>query len=235
MLHLMRRYNLHMPIIFHRDPWFPKKYEFADRMIAEWGLEVYDYPPYAMSLTEGEDIMAFSSHYQIGFANGQVVTMQVPKNIVSPELYKPWKCGLDVLKRPTGTFNYPFDAVLIGHKDTDSDQIAGSVKLHVDVKLNGGMGPDLLFPLKHWTDEDIWEYTERYNVPQQETRYSVEDRKELPDKHANSDYAHICISCCNKKSAAVVRCPKLGMMVNNVSDKVNYTQLTGGYYGKPCS
>jgi hypothetical protein len=97
------------------------------------------------------------------------------------------------------------------------------------------MGPDLLFPLKGWTDEDIWEYTERYNVPQQETRYSVEYRKELPDKHANSDYAHICISCCNKKSAAVVRCPKLGMMVNNIADKVNYTTLPGGYYGKPCS
>jgi hypothetical protein len=38
MLHLMRKFNLPLPIVFYRDPWFPKKYDFADRMIAEWGL-----------------------------------------------------------------------------------------------------------------------------------------------------------------------------------------------------
>jgi len=232
LLHLLKSRGLRLPVIFHRDPWWPKKYAFADRIISEYGLEVHDWAPLAMTLWEGKSIMAFTTHYQIGPLPGGV--LQCPKNILPPEPDKPFLCGLrDVLKRPTGTFNYPWDCVLIGHKNSDEDQIAGKVALNCDIKQNAGVGPDAAFPLRNWTDKDIWDYTACYNVPQQEDRYDVANRCELPDKSANSDYAHVCIACCDRRSdAKAVYCPKFGCSVTTVADQVPYDAPRFNYYGE---
>jgi 3'-phosphoadenosine 5'-phosphosulfate sulfotransferase (PAPS reductase)/FAD synthetase len=227
MLHLMRKWGYKLPIIFHRDPWWPQKYRFADEVAALWDLEVYDYPPSAITMWEGESIMAFTNHYQIGAAY-----LQLPKNILEPEQGRRWLCGVDLLNRPKGTFSYPWDLVLIGHKSSDEDQIAGKVVLHVDVKKNAGAAPDAAFPLKEWTDEDVWDYTEEHDVPQQWDRYEKGARKELPDKWTNSDYANVCIACidCRSKEPSVW-CPKLEMQVSNIADKVAYDKPTFNYYG----
>lgn len=228
MLNLLAAMGHKLPVVFYTDPWFPEKYEWARQIISTYGLEVYDYPPSAITLLHGKEIVAFTNYYQIGHGY-----LELPKNIEHYALGKRWVCGLQLLQRPTGTFNYPWDAVFVGHKDSDVDQIAGSVKLNVDVKMNAGRGPDLLFPLKSWTDEDIWEYTDAYDVPQQWDRYDRVKRTEKPDKWTNSDYANVCINCCDcRVKEASVPCPKLGgMMVPNVTALVPYKALTGGYYG----
>lgn len=231
LLHLLRGDGINLPIVFHRDPWWPKKYAFADRIISEWHLEVHDYAPSAVTLWQGKEIMAFTNHYQIGPT--QQSFLQVPKNILPPEAGRKYLCGIrDVLNRPTGTYNYPFDLVLIGHKSSDQDQIAGKVPLHVDVKHNEGIAPDAAFPLRHWTDDDIWDYTAQHGVPQQEDRYDVANRKEWSDKWTNSDYANVCIACCDKRSSAKsVRCPMLDREVVNVADRVPYAEPQFDYYG----
>jgi hypothetical protein len=231
LLHILRTAGIHLPVVFHRDPWWPQKYTFADRMIAEWELEVHDYAPSFVTLWEGKEIMAFTNHYQIGPTPSSY--LQMPKNILPPEPNRKFLCGIkDVLNRPTGTFNYPFDLVLIGHKSSDKDQIAGAVPLHVDVKNNQGMAPDAAFPLRYWTDEDVWDYTSKHGVPQQEDRYDVANRCEKTDKWTNSDYANVCIACCDKRSQAKsVMCPKLGYEVSCVADKVPYSEPQFDYYG----
>ncbi len=228
MLNLLAAMGHKLPIVFYTDPWFPEKYQFAREVIAEYGLEAYDYPPSAITLLHGKEIVAFTNYYQVGNSY-----LELPKNIEPWQKGKRWVCGLELLSRPTGTFNYPWDAAFIGHKDSDVDQIAGSVKLHVDVKLNVGRGPDGLFPLKNWTDKDIWEYTHKFNVPQQWDRYDPKTHKENPDKWTNSDYANVCINCCDcRVKEKAVPCPKMqGMLVPVVSDLVPYKPLTGGYYG----
>jgi len=233
LLHLLREAKIRLPIIFHQDPWWPAKYAFAQGLIAKWGLEVYDYPPLGVTLWEGKEIMAFTNHYQIG--SDRRAVLQMPKNILPPVAGKKYLCGLkQVLGRPTGTFNYPWDLAIIGHKSSDSDQIAGDVKLHCDIKQNAGIGPDLLFPLREWTDDDIWDYTARFSVPQQLTRYDVANRKELPDKTANSDYARVCIACCDRRETRIaVPCPKLGgLEVTNVAALVPYDAPKFNYYGE---
>lgn len=239
LLHLMEPWKYEaLPIIFYRDPWFPKKYTFADQQILKHELEVYDYPPLAMSLWEGESIMSFVSHYQIGDKAGAI--LQLPKNIIEPESYvsniapPKYLCGLnEVLKRPTGSFSYPWDCVLIGHKSSDEDQIAGKVTLHCDIKQGGGIGPDAVFPLRNWTDKDIWDYTDQYKVPQQPDRYDVDNRCEYKDKEANSDYASVCIACCDQsKPVRSVLCPKTGYEVSSALHAVPYTTPTLSYYGK---
>lgn len=230
MLHLLRGAGYSLPVVFYTDPWFPEKYAWARNVIASWGLEVHDYPPAAVTLTHGKEIVAFTNHYQIGAGP---VMLELPKNIEDWAKGKRWVCGLELLNRPTASYNFPWDAALIGHKDSDSDQIAGSVKLKVDVKLNAGHGPDGLFPLKHWTDDDVWAYTEEHEVPQQWERYDQTTHKERPNKWANSDYANVCINCCDcRVKADAVPCPKLkGLLVPMVTDKVPYRVLTKGYYG----
>ncbi len=233
LLHLLKSRGIDLPVIFHRDPWWPAKYAFADGIIRDNELTVHDWPPMAVTLWEGETIMAFTNHYQIGDKPGAVLFL--PKNILPPEHGKKFLCGLtDVLQRPTGTYSFPWDCVLIGHKSSDEDQIAGKVTLHCDIKQNAGVGPDAAFPLRTWTDADIWDYTDRHNVPQQPDRYDVPNRREFADKSTNSDYAHVCIACCDRRSKAVsVHCPKMDCEVTAVADKVPYSSPVLDYCGGP--
>jgi 3'-phosphoadenosine 5'-phosphosulfate sulfotransferase (PAPS reductase)/FAD synthetase len=235
LLHLLRvDLKLRHPVIFHSDPWWPAKYAFAHKMARTYGLEVHDYPPSFVTLWQGKEIMAFTNHYQTG--RHAAAILQMPKNILPPETGKKYLCGLrDVLGRPTGNFNYPWDAVFIGHKSSDADQIAGEIPLHCDVKQNAGIGPDGIFPLREWTDDDVWDYTARFQVPQQEDRYDIANRCERADKRANSDYAHVCIACCDRRETrAAVPCPKLGgLEVANVAAMVPYDTPKFNYFGKP--
>lgn len=232
LLHLLRSRGISLPVIFHKDPWWPAKYAFADGLIKAYGLEVYDYPPSAVTLWEGKTIMAFTNHYQIGPLPFGV--LQLPKNIIPPAPGKKFLCGLtDILQRPTGTFNYPWDCVLVGHKSSDEDQIAGKVPLSCDIKLNAGKAPDAAFPLREWTDADVWDYTVANNVPQQPDRYDVANRCEYKDKSPNSDYAHVCIACCDRsKPRTSVHCPKLNCEVSNVADLVPYDTPQSNYFGE---
>ena len=229
LLHLLRSMNVTLPLVFLKDPWFPKKYRVAAEIAAKWDLVVHDYSPSRVSMWEGTEIMAYTNHYQIGQAE-----LAVPKNILEPVASERYICGLrDILRRPLGTFQMPWDALLVGHKSSDEDQIAGKVTLHTDVRSGAMISPDMCFPLRHWTDEDVWDYTERYGVPQQGDRYDVEKRCELKDKSANSDYARVCIECIDKRKAGqVVLCPQLQMEVTNIAAVVPYEEVRCGYFGK---
>ena len=235
LLHLLRSMGLDLPVVFHRDPWFPHKYAFADRMIREWNLTVWDWQPVAVSLWHGKGIVAFTNHYQIGQKpTGEPVTCSVPKNILPPVEGKPYLCGLaDLMHRPTGTFQYPWDMAFIGHKSSDQDQIAGRVPLHTDL-VRVDHGPTGAFPLRHWTDDDIWDYTDRFAVPVQTDRYYRDDLgwDELPDKTANSDYWTACMACIDRRNGPVVDCPKLKRQVRNVSGTVAHIELRAAYFGE---
>ena len=94
------------------------------------------------------------------------------------------------------------------------------------------MGPDAIFPLNNWTDENIWDYIEEHNVPQQQDRYDVKNRTEWEDKRNNSDYAHVCIACCDKSNPVKsVMCPKLETQVCSMLDFVPYHDPKGVYFG----
>jgi 3'-phosphoadenosine 5'-phosphosulfate sulfotransferase (PAPS reductase)/FAD synthetase len=230
LLHLLEARKIRLPVVFHRDPWWPWKYAFADRMIRQFNLEVHDWAPTAMTLWEANGQVNFVSHYQIGRLPEGV--LQLPKNILPPEPGRKYLCGLkDVLQRPTGSFNYPWDCVLVGHKSSDEDPLAGRLTLHRDLKLTGGRGPDAAFPMRTWTDEDVWDYTAAHQVPQQEDRYDVTLRREFPDKRRNSDFAHVCIACCDRRETRPsVHCPKLNCEVSTVP--VPYATPPASYYGQ---
>lgn len=232
LLYLLRSLKLELPVIFHREPFFPEKYEFADGVIRKWGLTVYDYPPLALGLTKANNVLSVLSHYQIG-PTGKYVALPM-------DFYEPaegfskgnYLCVLqDVLMKPTGTFNYPWDVVFHGHKSSDVDPLYGAVPLHVDIKQNID-APAAAFPLRHWTDADIWEFSQAMKVPQQKTRYNVVKGGELADKRLNPDYFAGCTRCLDREGPASVFCPKLKANVDNLGQQAPYVKLDKmNYFG----
>jgi len=230
MLHLLREAGFCLPICFYTSPWFPKKYEFAQWVIRENGLEVYDYPPIRTSMLYGKEIAAFCDE----FMTSPVTTVAVPKNIVEyqdGDDESKFICGIGFFTRPCGTFVYPWDVAIVGHKNTDSDQIYGDVPLHTRI-LYRDAGPDYLYPIKDWSDADIWDYTEMFEIPVQLDRYDQKNRVEWEDKTRNSDYFEACIRCLDRRrEGQKVFCPKLKTEIQNVSGVIKEFDYVPDYFG----
>jgi hypothetical protein len=140
-------------------------------------------------------------------------------------------CGLEWLKWPKSFgMEWPWATVFIGHKDADVDPYEGSVPLEHDAADGGGV--NIVFPLRHWTHDDIWEYTERNQVPYDKRRYA--GHLEVPDKWLNPDYVHACTKCIDpRETEEQVMCPKLNKMVPNVSSKVLRLDSLPPYIKRP--
>jgi 3'-phosphoadenosine 5'-phosphosulfate sulfotransferase (PAPS reductase)/FAD synthetase len=90
-------------------------------------------------------------------------------------------------------------------------------------------GVKLAFPLRDWTDDDVWEFIDEHNIPMQLTRYRA-DHTEQPDKWYNNDYMHACTACIDpREKAHTVPCPKLKVNVPNVGHRVLLLQAEPGY------
>lgn len=235
LLALIRGMGLKFDVLFHREPFYPVKYQFANGVIEEWGLSVYDYPPVATALIGRNGLMEVMNYYDFGTA-----TSALPTGIIDPDYEndeETFLCGRDdLLKKPLGRFNYPWDAVFLGHKSSDVDPLRGPMPLALDVKQTPNC-PDALFPLREWTDEDVWAYTEAEHLPVHTSRYERNGQwKEKADKTFNPDYFPACMRCIDKTQTAFVLCPKTGLVINNVADKVQYVDETKpevDYAGQP--
>jgi hypothetical protein len=141
-------------------------------------------------------------------------------------------CAVNFLMRPCGTFNYPWDVVLVAHKDCDTDPIYGPIPLHSQVVMRDE-GPDYLFPLKEWSHDDVWDYTEAFGVPYQADRYDLANRKEWDDKTFNSDWYPTCVRCVDKRiHGQEVFCPKMQRQLTNVAGAAAEFGFKFDYFGE---
>lgn len=209
-----------LPVVFHREPFGPKKYEFANAVIRDWNLRVYDFPPAATACQEGNGEVEVVGYYQVGAAHNML-----PTGIRAPKDGEDFVCGLrDIYQRPTGTFAWPWAAMFHGHKASDTDPIWGDIPINSDINQNIGSA-SYVFPLRHWTDDDIWRYTEEHNVPIHHDRYEKVDGmwREREDKTHNPDYVTACTACMSRTAPPCVACPKLGgKMVSNASGQLRW-------------
>lgn len=208
-----------LPVIFWRDPWFPHKYEFAERVIRSWGIAVHDFPPVAAGVKVNANSIELSARYSLG-----VGTIDLPKNTLPPERYefrRDYLCGLnDWLLRPKNAMHtFPWDVLIHGHKSSDVDPFEGSVPLRND-REQVTDSVSLFFPLREWTDGDVWSYLRENHVPWQKERYSA-DGTDQPDQWWNPDYTHACTRCIDpREKGKMVDCPKLGFPVLNIGANV---------------
>jgi 3'-phosphoadenosine 5'-phosphosulfate sulfotransferase (PAPS reductase)/FAD synthetase len=218
LLHIMLEMGHRFPLVFFKEPWQPWKYTFHDELIRKWGLIVYSWHPYHSAMQQEGDEFEVQNFYQ---ANQNTLTC--PTGIVPPSDDLPFVCGVDILQRPKQTsLELPhFDCMWIGHKGCDSDPIlGGDCGARIQSRIMPGKA-SVMFPLQHWTHEDVWAYIEENNVPYDTLRYEKVDGVwgEKPEKKFNMDYVHACTLCLDKREGAAkyVECPKHKMKIENIS------------------
>ena len=229
MLHLLKfKCGLDFPVVQYREPKFRERYAYSDKLIKEWRLEMYDYPAGRFALADGPDVETGEMRFDM------LKYMQWGKNAIilslgteRPKDGEEYLCGLsDFLLRPTGTFNWPWTGVFIGTKHTDTDLIKGKVPLQLDIRYADG-SPMSLYPMRDWTDKDIFTYLEDNGVTPDPTRYiKVGDTwQNNPDKSLNADFYPACFNCVNRHESEYVHCPKLDARISNISHLVPYEDM----------
>ena len=207
MLDLLLQAGYKLPVIYwKREHHFPEKNRFANEMIEKFDLAVYDYPPEYTKLIKKDGQIEVVNFFSIGQQ-----TIEVPTEIAPYKDGEKYLCGLlDMYLKPRGYFEFPWDTMFIGHKNTDVDRMRGAVPLSVDEYKPNQNCPMLCFPLRHFTDEDIWAYSETFAVPQNALRYAG-------DELYNNDRYPACTSCMNPDNPEIVFCPKAKVNIANAS------------------
>jgi 3'-phosphoadenosine 5'-phosphosulfate sulfotransferase (PAPS reductase)/FAD synthetase len=231
LLHLLYSHGIRLPIIYYEDPWFPRKNDFAHAIMSDWNLEVHNYPPVRVSLKTAKEIVALVSEYSSG-PNSTIAVLKNTSEFQEGDDPNDFLCGVRFLMRPCGTFNFPWDVMLVGHRDDDTDQIFGAIPLHSHIVYRDE-GPDFFFPLKKWTVVEVWDYTLDHKVPFQADRYDIANRKEWPNKTWNSDWYPTCIRCVDKRiHGQTVFCPKMNREITNVSGAAAEFGWVPDYFGE---
>lgn len=224
MLHLVRSVQ-DVPVVQWRLERQNKKYEFADKVIKDWDLKRYDYPPsYVDIMCLGNKIDAVT--WRDTGNNGLMY--------VAAELHKPNGNGFDcayldfILQPRIPAYDYKWDLTFIGNKSCDVDPILGAVPIKKKISKLGNT--DLYCPIRDWTHEDIWEYTEKYNVPYNDKRYDKENGyKEFEDKTYNENYHFACTECVNPNNEKIVTCPITKKERPNIGNKMKYPEKLKAY------
>lgn len=232
LLNLFQSIGKKLPVIFFREPWQPKKYKFQEQVIAHYDLEVYTWHPYATAFQQNGNEFEVQNSYQIN-----TTTLTCPTGITPRVEGLPYVCAIDILNRPkqAGLVS-DWDMIWIGHKGCDSDPILGG---DAGTRINARFGANwvnMMFPLKDWTNEDIWSYIEANNVPWDRDRYEKVDGlyREKSDKSCNVDYVHACTACIDRRPEAprFVHCPKFNGIVENASSRFPWFDQTPLSYMK---
>ncbi len=219
LLHLVRSLGHKLPVIFHKEPFMPKKYRFARKVINLWDLTVYDFAPNATAVQQNGEDFEIVNYYP-----GGARPVVLPTGICAPAKGEAPLCGLhDIYLKPIGTYAYPWDAVFVGHKSSDHDPIYGDVPLAADFARNLGSA-SAAFPLRHFTDEDVWAYHAQFDLPIHVERYEKTKTgwRERADKTQNPDYFPACVDCMRQGGKAVP-CPRLGgALTSNVAAQLRW-------------
>jgi 3'-phosphoadenosine 5'-phosphosulfate sulfotransferase (PAPS reductase)/FAD synthetase len=233
LLHVLKfKAGIDVPVIQYREPKLRERYAYSDKLVKEWGLEMYDYPPTRVAVADGPDVetgeMRFDmlKYYQWG-STAVVMSLGTERPTEQEIESGKYLCGVtDFLHRPTGTFNFPWEAVFIGTKGHDTDLIKGEIPLAMDVRAIDG-APVNLYPLKDWSDGDVYGYLESESVEVDPTRYVKRDGEwgNNPNKSLNADFYPICFNCVDRHQGRHVHCPKLAATVSNVSHHAPYEDM----------
>ena len=110
-IHLSKMMGLNWDVMFHRDPYFPIKYRYANRIIEDWNLVCRDYPAHKCSIFYLNDTFEVVRHYQAGITDMILCAMLYePKKFVLGE----YLCALkDVYQQPKGNIHdYVWDIII---------------------------------------------------------------------------------------------------------------------------
>lgn len=219
MLHISRQMGYRWPCISYQDPWWPERYSYAQALSAAWKLEVHLPIPQELALYEQDGMLQTVANYGLG-----TESMNLPRDVIRYDEHK--KLGNEIclrddfFTRPVGKSSFPWDVIAHGQKGSDTNPIFGKAGVTVYKKMLKKGAPDAVYPLKDWTDDDVWDYIQEHQLPMHEGRYDVKNRTVWQHRRDDIDYVPACARCVDRSEAELVWCPKVQEIIAN--DSVSY-------------
>ncbi len=242
LLHLIRAAGYDWPVITFMTEWHPQKWAFARQMSAQLNEPIYTWNPRSTWVWEGEpqepcvdagaeglSNLVLGSTYQC-LPDPQAPGIEIHVDVLEPagdsvNLPPGYECGLAYMHRLRGTVQFDWDGLAIGHRDEDRDRFLGALPLQSSLVEPGGGLPEIFFPMKDWTDRDVWDYTREHNIPVDWRRYSQDHHWEDPAyvphsvlNAANNDCLHACVRCLRTDDP--VLCPAIGAKIQGIASTV---------------
>lgn len=224
MLYLIRQLKRDVPVIYLEGFPHPTKHSFPAQIEREWGLGVIRPRP------QFRDVIAKSGHVELievfEVAPDRVVYFPIeaePDYVPGPNS----DCAIERLSLPCLPSEMGFDCIFIGHRGDDVDPTHGALPLVESVVDCGDFR--FVYPLRDWTEEDVWEVSERLGIPQNRERYGLTEGMTIPggrdfevgDTGANNDYYPLCTDCLKPGvEGDFIRCPKTGKQVPAVGKRL---------------
>jgi 3'-phosphoadenosine 5'-phosphosulfate sulfotransferase (PAPS reductase)/FAD synthetase len=189
-------------------------------MAKEWSLNLYAPYPRARDAVSKDGHVELVELYELAPARFMYFPIEAPKD------YEPdasADCGLAFLREePVAARADDFDAVFIGHRNDDRDPTHGRVPLKDYVVSFGDFR--YIYPLRDWTEADVWAASELLNIPQNQARYR--DR----DMGADNDYHELCTRCfLGSPGRRSVICPQTGEQTPMAFEEARLEERRGEY------
>lgn len=208
-------------LVSFRHPAFPSRYAFSDRIIAQWSLDPL------IVFHRWNSIIAGNGRVDLlGTARARGSKIHIPvANMVWQNDSKLWSCALDnQLPHGVDLIKLDFDLILLGSKQADADPVVGKVEVqNVAEQFHGKTS--LLFPLRDWTDGDVWDFIRAREIPFDTDRYvestggNIVDDSTYPE---HSEYLPVCTACVNPANHGEVWCPKFNKSIPCRADSLQH-------------
>jgi 3'-phosphoadenosine 5'-phosphosulfate sulfotransferase (PAPS reductase)/FAD synthetase len=201
MLAIARRIKPDVAVIYFPGLPHPTKHLFAEHVAKAWNLNLY--APYPRA----RDAISKDGHVELIEIHEPAPQRFMYFPIEAAKDYEPdasAHCGLAFLnEEPVAAIADDFDAVFIGHRNDDQDPTHGNLPLKDYVVDAGDFR--YIYPLRDWTENDVWAASRLLGIPQNEARYRDHALE------ANNDYHELCTRCfLGGPGRTSVICPKTG-------------------------
>ncbi len=207
LLHLCLRFRK-VPVLFFRFSKFHEKHQHAMDVMKQWDLEAYDMWPEVIYEYQHGEFFEVLHGYKTGLLANIYLFSGIRKREEGETRYL---CAVeDLLARPRSFVNtYPWDVTFHGHKGTDDPEIGKAGAITQPVSQLGDT--TVAVPFTDWTDEDIWTYIRKYDLPYDRQRYAG-DETTSPDKYPT------CYRCLDTQLIGqTVECPKYERPIQNIA------------------
>lgn len=210
-LHLALRIRK-IPVMCWRLEKFQEKNKQANAVSILWDLELYDTWPLVTFEYMNREYFEVMNIYGTGRNEDGLLGILAAATGVQPyDNEDRFLCAKnDLLGRPRNEqSSWPWSVTIHGHKSADDIDI-GQMKITKPISPLGAT--TLVCPIHDWTDDDVWAYIHRYNLPYDVDRYDNLIKKESPDSYPT------CGNCLNPLTKDMrVWCPKDQKLIMNVS------------------
>ncbi len=194
-------------VITFRHADFPERYTFADDVIRDWSIDALVCHHAWNFVIAGHDRVDL-----LGTIRIRDVLIHMPvANMQFAEETTNWSCALDnEMDCDRDLAQMDYDLILIGSKQGDIDPVVGHVRVP-KMHERSASGTTLLFPLREWSDTDVWDFLHCRAIPFDHDRYRRTRDGEMFDETAlplHPEYLPVCTACINPADRGSVWCAK---------------------------